>query len=223
MESLAAPRTLVQQAYEVILNAIGDGTLKPGERLTQESVARRLNVSRQPIHNALLVLRAQGFVRETGRRGLVVAPLEPQLFEAIYQFRSAIEPLAVRLAMPRLDEAARERGRDIVVRGSRLVREANAVALVQADAEFHSFIYALSGNSLIVETMRVNWLHLRRAMGEVLRLPPLPGRVWREHSDILDAMIAGKADEAARLMHDHMVNAYHDVQRNFARARDPNT
>ena len=100
MESLAAPKTFVDQAYAVILDAICHGTLKPGERLTQESVARRLNVSRQPVHNALLVLKAQGFVRDFGRRGLAVAPLDPKLFESIYQFRSAIEPLAVRLAIP---------------------------------------------------------------------------------------------------------------------------
>ena len=104
MKSLIAPKTLVDQAYAVILDAISDGTLKPGERLTQDSVAQRLNVSRQPIHNALLVLKAQGFVREAGRRGLAVAPLDPELFEAIYQFRSAIEPLAVRLAIPFLTE-----------------------------------------------------------------------------------------------------------------------
>src|ERR1039458_7307141 len=44
MESLIAPKTLVDQAYAVILDAISDGTLKPGERLTQDSVAQRLNV-----------------------------------------------------------------------------------------------------------------------------------------------------------------------------------
>ncbi len=70
MGSLDAPKTLMDQAYAVILDAISSGTLKPGERLTQENVAQRLNVSRQPIHHALLVLKAQGFVREAGRRGL---------------------------------------------------------------------------------------------------------------------------------------------------------
>ena len=105
LESLVSPTTLVDQAYAVILDAICDGTLKPGERLTQADVAERLNVSRQPIHNALLVLKAQGFLQESGRRGLCVAPLDPALFEAIYQFRSAIEPLAVRLATARMTPA----------------------------------------------------------------------------------------------------------------------
>ena len=92
MESLTPPKSLVDRAYEVILDALCDGTLKPGERLTQEDVATRLNVSRQPVTHALAVLRAQGFLVQTGRRGLMVTEIEPSFFEAIYQFRSEVEP-----------------------------------------------------------------------------------------------------------------------------------
>ncbi len=212
MESLAAPKTFVDQAYAVILDAICDGTLKPGERLTQESVARRLNVSRQPVHNALLVLKAQGFVRDFGRRGLAVAPLDPKLFESIYQFRSAIEPLAVRLAIPFLTKDAEKRGRVIIDRGATIAKRGNSLATVQADMDFHSFIYELSSNLLVVNTMHLNWQHLRRSMGEVLRVPALSERVWKEHGQIFGAMVARDADQAAALMQDHMINAYRDVK-----------
>src|ERR1041385_8444991 len=111
VEFLASPKTLVEQVYEVILDAICAGTLKPGERLTQDGVAKRLNVSRQPIHNALLVLKAQGFVHEAGRRGLSVALLDAKFFDAIYQFRSAVEPLAVSLAVAHVDQRAAQKGR----------------------------------------------------------------------------------------------------------------
>lgn len=211
MESLTAPKTLVDQAYDVILDAICTGTLKPGERLTQNDVAQRLNVSRQPIHNVLLTLKAQGFLREAGRRGLAVAPLDPKLFEAIYQFRSAVEPLAVRLAIPRQRAESIARGRDLIAQGHVATASNDSRALVQADMDFHSFIYEVSGNSLILQTMRLNWQHLRRAMGEVLRLPKLSRRVWQEHEAILEAMIAGNADKAAGLIHDHVVLAYRDV------------
>jgi len=211
MESLVNPKTLVEQAYDVILDAICAGTLKPGERLTQDSVAKRLNVSRQPVNNALLVLKAQGFVRDAGRRGLAVAPLDPKLFEAIYQFRSAIEPLAVRLATPRLNAEATRRGRALVAQGRAAAQAGDDKALVQADMDFHSFIYELSDNPMILQTMRLNWQHLRRAMGEVLRISVLAKRVWREHEAILAAMARGDADGAARLIHDHVVLAYRNV------------
>jgi len=218
LESLSVSKTLVEQAYQVILDAICDGTLKPGERLTQDDVAKRLNVSRQPITNAFLMLKAQGFVREAGRRGVAVAPVDPKLFEAIYQFRSAVDPLAVTLAVPRLTPEAIARGRALIVHGKAMVERNDGQALLQADVDFHSFIYELSGNPLILETMRLNWQHLRRAMGEVLRFPDLSRRVWHEHDAILEAMIRGDVEEAAKRMRDHVVIAYQLVAPALARS-----
>jgi DNA-binding GntR family transcriptional regulator len=220
LESLVSPTTLVDQAYAVILDAICDGTLKPGERLTQADVAERLNVSRQPIHNALLVLKSQGFLQESGRRGLCVAPLDPALFEAIYQFRSAIEPLAVRLATARMTPADLARGNVLITQGMKAVKEQGGAA-VRADMAFHSWIYDLSGNVMIVETMRLNWQHLRRAMGEVLRHPRLSTRVWNEHRAIVDTMAKGDAERAALLIGGHVMSAYEDVRSLLA--KEPET
>jgi len=211
VESLIAPKKLVDQAYAAILDAICNGTLKPDERLTQDGVAQRLNVSRQPIHNALLVLKAQGFVREAGRRGLSVAPLDPKLFDAIYQFRSALEPLAVTLAVAHIDQRAAQEGRAVIARGKAAAAKRNPKSLIAADMAFHSLIYELSDNSLILETMRLNWHHLRRAMGQTLRLPGLARRVWKEHEAIFESMITGETEKAARLMRDHVVTAHRDV------------
>ena len=220
MESLESPRSLVDQAYEVILDALCDGTFKPGERLTQESIAARLNVSRQPVTHALAVLKAQGFLSQSGRRGLTVASVEPAFFEAIYQYRSAVEPLAVKLATPRLTQESILRGRALVEHGRNSVVAGDSRAALQADMDFHSFICDLSRNPLIAETMRLHWRHLRRAMGEVLRHPGMSISVWQEHGRILESMIRGDADEAAELMRRHLVEAYERASKLDARSSD---
>lgn len=212
MESLTPPKSLVDQAYEVILDALSDGTFKPGERLTQEDIAARLNVSRQPVTHALAVLKAQGFLVHSGRRGLMVTEVEPSFFEAIYQFRSAVEPLAVRLATPQITKQAIVRGRSLVEHGRNLVVAGDSRAGLQADMDFHSFIYDLSGNPIIGETMRLHWYHLRRAMGQVLRYPGMSISVWQEHDRILEAMIRADADSAAELMRRHVVDAFERVR-----------
>jgi DNA-binding GntR family transcriptional regulator len=107
LESLSAQRSLADQAYTAIPEATCDGTLCPGERVTPDDIAKRLNLSRQPINTALPVLKGQGFLKESGRRGLAMVPPDPQQFQAIYEVRSAIEPLAVRLATTRLTPDAR--------------------------------------------------------------------------------------------------------------------
>jgi DNA-binding GntR family transcriptional regulator len=211
LDALEQAKSLVDQAYEVILDAVCDGTFKPGERLTQEDIATRLKVSRQPVTHALAMLKAQGFLIETGRRGLAVAPVDPRLFEEIYQLRSAVEPLAVRLAIPRFSADALRQGRAIVARGRSMVLAEDARAVLEADMAFHSFIYELSGNSLIADTMHMNWRHLRRAMGEVLRFPGMSISVWKEHAQILEAMGDGDGERAAELMRRHLVEAFERV------------
>lgn len=210
LESLTPPKSLVDQVYDVILDALCDGTFKPGERLTQENIAERLNVSRQPVTHALAVLKAQGFLAQ-GRQGLTVTPVDPGFFAAIYQVRSAVEPLAVTLATPRLTKEAIARGRELVEHGRSVVVSGDAGAALKADMDFHSFIYEVSGNPLIVETMRLHWRHLRRAMGKVLRHPGMSASVWKEHGRILDSMIRGDAESAAELMRKHLVEAYDRV------------
>ena len=73
--------------------------------------------------------------------------------------------------------------------------------------DFHLFIYNLSGNPLILETMRLYWRHIRRAMGLVLSCPGMPISVWQEHRRILEHMIRGDADEASEVMRLHLIDA----------------
>lgn len=162
--------------------------------------------------SALAALKTHGFLRDAGRRGLAVAPIDPARFEAIYQLRSAIEPLAVRLAAARITAADAARGQQLVADGKRAAASGDAQAILQADVDFHAWVYALSGNPLIAETLQLNWQHLRRAMGEVLRQPAMSRRVWDEHGRIVEALIAGDAERAATLMHEHIVDAYRRVR-----------
>ena len=207
MEAIAPAKSLVERTYDALLDAICTGELRPGERLGQDEVAERLNVSRQPVNSAIAMLKAQRFVIDTGRRGVVVAPVDRRLFESIYQVRSAIEPLAVELATPRLDPALIAKGRAIVMRGARLMQASDAKGVLQADIDFHTLIYELSGNEIIADMMRLNWQHLRRSMGEVLRFPGMTIQVWKEHKGIFEAMVAGEAAGAAEQMRRHIVDA----------------
>ncbi|MEO1198499.1 MAG: GntR family transcriptional regulator [Pseudomonadota bacterium] len=207
LEALKQRKSLVDQTYEALLDAICAGAFAPGERLQQDDLAERLNVSRQPVNSAIAMLRAQGFVEETGRRGVVVAEVNEKLFEAIYQFRSAVEPLAVDLATSRMTEESIRIGRDIIARGRALVAANDTSSVIGVDMEFHTLLYDLSGNPIVSNTMYLNWRHLQRAMGPVLQLPGASLLVWNEHEAIFDAMVAGQSDQAARLMRAHIVEA----------------
>src|SRR5205085_5785009 len=98
---LEATPDLVDRVYRSLLDAISDGSLHPGQRITQEEIAHQLAVSRQPVLQALRLLKKDGFVQDAPGRGLLVAPLDPQAIRHIYQVRGALDALAARLAARR--------------------------------------------------------------------------------------------------------------------------
>lgn len=204
MENLEPSRTLAERAYHSILEAICEGRITPGEPLTQGAIAEKLNVSRIPVAQALQTLKHQNFVHEGGRRSLFVAPLEPKFFSAIYQFRSAVDPLAAELAAKNTTPEAIVQGNRILWSGERAMSAGSVSKLVAADMEFHMLIYRLSGNYLIAETMELYWNHLRRGMAEVLRTRRYRDNVWAEHAAIFKAIAAGDALQAKELTLQHV-------------------
>src|SRR5579875_3304816 len=98
---LAPHPSLVEQVYDAIVGEIADGTFPPNTRLVQEVLAERYGVSRQPIQQALLLLKSDAIVQYAGRRGLVVAPLDMQIVRDRYQVRASLDALAARLAARR--------------------------------------------------------------------------------------------------------------------------
>ena len=189
VNSLRPGPTLIEQAYEAILEAVCSGRLAPGERLNQDDLAARLGISRQPVGQALSVLKAQGFVRDTGRRGMIVAPLERDYFHAIYELREALDSLAASLAAQRCTPADVAEGRKLLAEGRRAAKSGKVDVAVAADMKFHLWISRVAANPLLLETMRLYWNHLRRAMGEVLQRPSRRHEVWDEHEALLKGII----------------------------------
>jgi len=212
MPSLQPAPTIVEQVYRTILDAICDGRLAPGERLTQESVALKLAVSRQPVGQALLLLKQQKFVSEAGRRGLMVAPLDRDFMRAIYELRLGIEPLAATLAARNATGADIARGDAMIAEGKEAVRKNSIGELIASDMRFHMYLYELSGNRLFVDLMDELWNHLRRAMREVLQHREYRRAIWIEHEQILRAIAKRDGDAAAALVRAHLEHAAVNVQ-----------
>src|SRR5229473_2264316 len=100
---------LIDQVYARILEAIIDRTLPPGQRITQNELAEKLGVSRQPVSHALHLLYRQGLVAESGRRGFEVTQLDPMRIRQLYEVRGAIDALAAKLAAGRAKADAASR------------------------------------------------------------------------------------------------------------------
>ena len=204
LPALDASPALAERTYRALLDAIVGGELAPGERHTQEALAERLGVSRQPVLQALLLLRSQGLVKdEPNRRGVEVAPLTAAFVQHLYAVRGALDALAARSAAHRPRPELREPGLALVRAGRAAAAAADSRALVGADVAFHRFLYEAAHNPVLAETAEVHWHHTRRAMAAYLRQPVSVRTVWNEHLAILNAVVRGDARLAERLAREH--------------------
>lgn len=213
MKTLKTSPSLTEQVYDAIVDEICGGALPAGAHLVQEQLAERLGVSRQPVQQAMARLKADGMVEEAGRRGLWVTPVDPALMRDHYEIRAALDGLAAERAAARVHDGDAERTavearlRSILERGEAAAAAGDVAGQVRHDMAFHTAVYAASGNPLLARTAEPHWRFLRRVMGEVLRRATLPAEIWRQHTEIAEAIWTGDADRARALMIAHDTGA----------------
>jgi DNA-binding GntR family transcriptional regulator len=193
----------VDEVYKTLLDAISDGSLAPGTRITQEEIAEQLNVSRSPVLQALRLLKKDGLVQDAPGRGLLVATLDPDWIGNLYQVRGALDALAARLAAQKKADIPAA----LIRQGRAAAAGEDVKAMVDADIAFHRAIYEASGNPLIVESAQLHWVHLRRVMGAVLRYSPQRDSLWDEHEEMARAIRSGNAELARQMSERHAETA----------------
>jgi DNA-binding GntR family transcriptional regulator len=196
---------LSEQVYARILEAIIDRTLLPGQRITQNELAEKLGVSRQPVSHALHLLHRQGLLAESGRRGFEVTQLDPERIRQLYEVRGALDALAAKLAAARVKTDAKARAQlEAALRAGRSIdRKTPLARLIALDVDFHGAIYRLAGNPAIEEMITPQWPHMRRSMATVLAELDYRESAWTEHEAIAAHVLSGnaRAAESAALAH----------------------
>ena len=200
---------LTEQVYARILEAITDRTLLPGQRITQNELADKLGVSRQPVSHALHLLHRQGLLAESGRRGFEVTQLDPERIRQLYEVRGAIDALAARLAAGRAKTDAAGRAQlETALRAGRAIDKKTPLArLIALDVDFHTAIYRLAGNPAISEMIAPQWPHMRRSMATVLAELDYRESAWTEHEAIAAQIFAGNAKAAETAAQAHALTA----------------
>lgn len=213
MKTLNVSPSLTEQVYQAIIEEILEGRLVQGEHLVQEQLAAKLGVSRQPVQQAMALLKADGVVNEVGKRGLRVAGLDINMINGHYDIRVMLDGYAARSAAAaigagELDVAAFQAQVDeLFIKGEKAIAAQSVRDQIHYDEALHKLIYLMSGNPVLGQMAEPNWRYLRRVMAEVLRLAEPASKIWGQHRLIVDAVMSGDEDTAARLAEDHVRDA----------------
>ncbi|CAM2168674.1 GntR family transcriptional regulator [Paraburkholderia sacchari] len=203
LPAAAAPRTSTSRMIaDALRTAIVEGTLAPDAPLRQDAIARHFSVSAIPVREALRQLASEGWARIEVNKGACVASLSRDEAREIYEIRSALESLALGLAIPHHTEATL---REVSALAAAASRERDPSLYVARNEAFHMSLYAPAGRPQLMEMLGT----LHRRGERYLRLkfgfPAYKGESDAEHTEILDAVKRRDIPAAQALVAAHLL------------------
>ena len=204
LDTPIARMSLSDTVYEKLLEAIVSGRLPSGQELSEVEIARQVGVSRTPVHDAVVRLVTDGFLRQTTDRRLQVVQFAAEELVAIYHMRRLLEGEAARVAATRIEAAAllalRQRAEELLA----AVDDPDwNEREIDYDLDFHAVIAQASGNPLLERDIGRYRLLIRsfcRMTGTRANLQA----ALNEHMQILDALERRDGRAASRAMQQHV-------------------
>jgi DNA-binding GntR family transcriptional regulator len=198
---LERPAPLREAAYEALMELIITRELRPGQHLVENELAAQLGVSRQPIREALQRLQSEGWVDLRPALGAFVhVPTDAEADELL-GVRTLLEAESARLAARSAKPPQVEHLWDLHHTGEKALASGDKEGLVAANDAFHSYIVAMSANSVLANLIgqvgrRVRWYYQPIALAR--------GKdAWDEHSELIEAIAARSGKRAGDLMRRH--------------------
>ncbi len=189
------------------------GKYKVNQPLRQDHIAEELGVSKIPLREALVQLKAEGLVLFLPKRGAVVAELSASEVEEIYAMRIALEMVAIEKAIPQLSDADLIRAQgilEIIDSGSEKENWS------ELNWEFHSILYSAAQMSLLLSTIRR--LHDNVARYLIIYLDHLAAAKisQKEHRQLLEACREQNTTAAKKVLKKHLQKASNHLTRFLA-------
>jgi DNA-binding GntR family transcriptional regulator len=192
------PVSIRQSVGEAVRRALLEGRFRPGEALSEVSLAAEMNVSRGPVREALLVLAQEGLVSHSQNYGFSVLNFNEQDRLEIQQVRLPLETLALDMARRRIVESDIRQLTALKDRIVNAYRENNVIECTQSDLHFHGMIWDHSGNSRLVASLR-NLMVPYFAYGSAFKLsrPDLSAELLdAQHRSYIDFLSASSEQTA---------------------------
>lgn len=206
---------LWERTYDTLERLIIHRKLPAGSRLVEAELAARLDVSRNPVREAIRALEAAGWVEVIPRRGTYVISADAEEGDHLFEVRALLEPEAAALATERIRREELEELEELLEKGTQAAVVKDTDATVELNAMFHRKVFAAARNPVLYQV--VHNLE-KRAMWHFSTIATARGLdSWHEHSELLGALVDGDQARAASEMRDH-VNASREAYRRAARA-----
>jgi DNA-binding GntR family transcriptional regulator len=200
-----AHQPLRRAVYDEVQRRIVDGRLQQGQRIFEDQLAQELDVSRNPVREALQALQSEGFVELEPRRGARVAVITAERANELFELREALEGMVARLAAQRRTPDQLLGLQRLVQLGAAAARSGDLLALPALNTEFHRLLCNAANNAMLADSVErmsqlIQWVYTKR-------ITQRGSKSWTEHHRIVDAIADADPARAFNEACQHISNA----------------
>jgi DNA-binding GntR family transcriptional regulator len=200
---VAVSRTpLREQVKDLVLERILNGTYQPGDRLVETRIAQELGTSQAPVREALRELESLRFVESSPYRGAHVREVSRGELAEIYPVRAALEEVAARAAVARLDGVLSALETELEEMRA-AARAGDVHRQIEHDVQFHRIIVEAAGNATLLEVWETLHIGARTAI-TLLATGIDPAELVEMHVPVLEALRAGDPLHAGEVLRRHV-------------------
>jgi DNA-binding GntR family transcriptional regulator len=207
------PVSIRHKVYEYLRNEILSNRISAGTRLVEGRLAKKINVSRTPIREALHILEMENLVESFPRVGYRVKELRWEDVEELCEIRAVNEILSARWAMQRIMPEELESMKKNVDTAEAEIQAGHPEYFVERDAEFHEMLVRASGSQRLLELCQMFRRHMLRYRIESLYVAEAGLTAVAGHRRILTCLEKkdDKGIEAA--IREHLEQSKRDIRR----------
>lgn len=201
-----------EKTYEFLKQKVLSGQFRPGERLTEESLAAELGVSRTPVREALHKLELEALVQRLSSRGFCVSQDTKAEIEEIFELRTILEGYALRSICKLIDKATLRRLDGIVEKSEKAYQDRQIDVVFKFNTQFHDTLHSLVADKpRLLGLMKDLRHYILRYRKNTLHHMQGARRSIDGHRKILMALRLGDAELCERIMREHVQEAREDA------------
>jgi DNA-binding GntR family transcriptional regulator len=208
-----------ERAYHNLKSDVLAGRFHPGERLTEEHLAKSMGVSRTPVREALHKLESEGLVKPLESRGFSVARDSREEMEDLFDIRAALEGYAIRLICECITDEAIDALEDLIRKAENALKRKKLDEIFEYNTRFHDALHGVISHktrfhNLIADTRK----YVLRYRKDSLHYLTGARRTIDGHKKILLAISLKNPDLCERVMREHVQEAKEEALHTISEA-----
>ncbi|RMG58718.1 MAG: GntR family transcriptional regulator [Deltaproteobacteria bacterium] len=212
-------QTLRERIVDTIREAIINGILKPGTKISEPELAERFGISRTPIREALRQLESEGFITVIPRKGAVVSKLSRKDVEEFYELKSILEGYAARKAVEKITDEDISHMENVNRQLEKLTQKGDLRKAYELHNEFHDAFVRICGNEKLYRIIQ----NLVRQFQRFRMILSVPGKIEgsiEQHWQIIDAFKKRDPDLVEKLVRENALYGQNLLLQEFEKEQE---